>query len=210
MPVPSSERRTFLEKARKRYQADLLEDAFAVDYLTTSRYMEWDNVTYFRLGVVGNPLPGHEAYKGMLSIPYMAPDGDTLDIRFKRLVGDGPKYLTTPGSKPRPFNTSAIEAHSDVMVLQEGEFDTMTWRQCGVPAIGVPGVDSWRPEWALIFKPYRSVIVPMDGDEPGRKFGATIAKALSNAHPVDLGDGMDSNDFYGQYGKDALLEKVGL
>lgn len=208
MPVPSKERRKFLEQARKQYQEDLRDDAPAVDYLTTTRGLSWDNVTYFRVGVVGNPLPGHENYRGMLAIPYTAPNGDTLSIRFRRLNGDGAKYLTAPGDKPRLFNTSSIERHSDIICVTEGEFDAMVLNQVGLPAMGVPGANTWRKEWTLILKPYRTVYIFIDGDDPGRQFGKTIAEGLSNARIIDLGDGMDVNSYFLENGAEEIMKKV--
>ncbi|GAA2687772.1 toprim domain-containing protein [Nonomuraea recticatena] len=218
MPVPSKERRTFLESARKTYQEALTEDAFAVDYLTTTRGLSWDSVTYFRLGVVGDPLPGHEAYKGMLAIPYIAPNGDTLSIRFRNLRDNGPKYLTLPGDKPRPYNTAAIERYTSAMWITEGEIDSITLHEVGVPAIGIPGANTWRNDWALIFKPYQEVLIPVDGDDAGHKFGRGIAEQLENARVIDMGTYIDDNgeershdvnSFFVMHGQEALLRKVG-
>jgi DNA primase len=144
----------------------------------------------------------------MLSIPYTAPNGDTLSIRFRRLQGDGPKYLTAPGDKPRLFNTPAVERYSDIMCITEGEFDTMILSQAGLPAMGVPGAQAWKKEWFLILKPYRTIYIFVDGDDPGRKFGQMIAEKLSNARIIELGDGMDVSSFYLENDADAILRKV--
>lgn len=222
MPVPSKERREFLEKARLTYQENLTDDAAVIDYLATTRGLSWDSVQYFRLGVVKDPLPGHEGYAGKLAIPYIAPNGDTLSIRFRQPndeYGNGPKYLTVPGDKPRPFNTSSIERHSDIMCMTEGEIDTMTLHQLGLPSIGIPGANVWKTEWPLIFNPYRTVYVFTDGDDAGKKFGEMIADCLSNARIISMGkyideDGneksCDVNKRYLLEGADAILRKVKL
>lgn len=155
------------------------------------RGLSADSVHYFRLGVADDPLPGHEAYRGMLSIPYLAPNGDTLSIRFRRLNGDGPKYLTMPGDKPRPFNTSSIERHAVNICLTEGEFDTMILHQLGLPSIGIPGVRSWKEEWCHIFTPYKTVYGFIDGDAPGREFGKKMGELLPNFRGIDMGSYQD-------------------
>lgn len=172
-----------------------MENAAAIDYLATTRGLSWDNVQYFRLGVVDDPLPGHESYRGMLSIPYTAPNGDTLSIRFRQPTDDfiGPKYLTLPGDTPRLYNTSALDRHEDFMCLTEGEIDTATAHQIGLPSIGIPGVQAWKPEWALIFKPYRVTYVFTDGDEPGDTFGRMIAEQVPNARPISMGRWTNEN-----------------
>ncbi|SDH17892.1 hypothetical protein SAMN05421505_11278 [Sinosporangium album] len=208
MPVPSPERRKSLEQARKQYQQDLMSSEDVSRYLTENRGLSWETITHFRLGVVGNPSPEHDDYRGMLAIPYMAPNGDTLSIRFRNLSRDGPKYRSMPGDKPRPYNTSAVERAEDYIVLAEGEMDTMSGHQVGLPTIGVPGANCWKPEWAHIFHQYRRVIVPMHGDPAGRKFGASIAEKLSNTYLVDLGDGNDMNSIHTASGPGALREKL--
>lgn len=219
MPVPSQERRTFLASARKKYQEALPDNPDVVEYLTKTRGLSMDSVNYFRLGVVDDPLPGNEAYKGMLSIPYTAPNGDTLSIRFRNLADIGPKYLTMPGDKPRPFNTPAVERHSVNICLTEGEIDTMILHQLGLPSMGIPGAKVWKKEWGLILRPYRTVFVFTDGDVAGRDFGKMIAEELPNVRIIDMGtyidqDGIEkSHDVNTKYlveGADVLLRKVDM
>lgn len=215
--MPSPERRTFLESARKKYQETLTPESDAGQYLTKTRGLSWDSVSYFRLGVVDDPLPGHEDYSGMLSIPYLAPNGDTLQVRFRRLSGEGPKFRTMTGDKPRPYNTAALERHSLDLWLTEGEPDTWILHQLGLPANGIPGATVWKSEWKHIYEPYRTVYVPFDGDDAGRKFGKMIAEQLSNARPIDMGTFVDEegekshdvNSYFIHEGAEATLKKVG-
>lgn len=218
MPVPSPERRTFLELARKNYQATLTPEHAAGQYLVTTRGLSWDSVAYFRLGVVEDPLPGHEAYKGMLAIPYLAPNGDTLTIRFRRLGTEGPKFQTLPGDKPRPYNTSALERHSQDIWITEGEPDTWILHQLGLPSNGMPGATVWKPDWKHIYAPYRTVYVPTDGDDAGKKFGRMLVEHLENVRPIDMGTytdgdgvvmGHDVNSYFIEHGPEATLKKVG-
>jgi len=219
MPVPSQERRAFLERARKSYQEQMNTAPAVVEYLTKTRGLSEASVAYFRLGAVVDPLPSHEAYRGMIAIPYTAPNGDTLSIRFRRIEGDGAKYLTMPGDKPRPFNTSSIERHTDFICMTEGEFDSMIAHQIGLPAIGIPGVQTWKDDWGLIFAPYRTVYGLCDGDEAGRDFGKRIAEKLPNFRMIDMGrhitpDGedisVDVNTAYLLHGTEWLLKKVSI
>jgi hypothetical protein len=226
MPVPSLERRTFLERARRKYQEDLTPDGDAGRYLTETRHLSWDSVSYFRLGVVNDPLPGHESYRGMLAIPYIAPNGDTLQIRFRRLFGEGPKFKTMPGDIPRPYNTPDLEKFSNDIWITEGEPDTWILHQLGLPSVAIPGATVWRPEWKYIFAQYRTIYVPCDGDEAGYKFGQMLAEVMSNVRPIDMGkyetldrtgeddytqieNSHDVNSYYIQEGAEATLKKVG-
>jgi len=217
MPVPSLERRKFLEEARKRYQAFLSPESDAGMYLTKMRGLSWDSVSYFRLGVVNDPLPGHEEFRGMLSIPYLAPNGDTLTIRFRRLGDEGPKYRSMTGDTPRPYNTPALERLSRDFWIVEGEPDTWTLHQLGLPVNGYGGANTWKSYFRHIYAQYRTVFVPTDGDKAGKDFGKSIAKDLPNARVIDMGTYTDEegehahdvNSYYLMEGPEATLRKVG-
>lgn len=218
MPVPSQERRKFLEKARKKYQEFLTPESDAGQYLTRSRGLSWDSVSYFRLGVAENPLSGHEEFQGMLCIPYLAPNGDTLTLRFRRLGDEGPKYRSMHGDTPRPYNTPALERHTLDFWLTEGEPDCWTLHQLGLPANGYGGANTWKPHFRHIYAQYRTVFVACDGDKAGREFGKAIAKDLPNARPIDMGTYIDDegaershdvNSYYLMHGSDETLRKVG-
>lgn len=183
-----------------------------------TRGLSWANVSFFRLGVVDAPLPGHEDFAGMLSIPYIAPNGDTVTIRFRRLGDEGPKYRSMHGDTPRPYNTPALERATKDFWITEGEPDTWILHQLGLPANGFGGANTWKPCFRHIYSQYRTVFIPCDGDAAGKKFGESIAKDLPNARPIDMGTYIDDegeershdvNSYYLMYGPDETLRKVG-
>ena len=100
-------------------------------------------VTRFGLGYVADARPGHEMYKGCLAIPYMRwsewRGWSVASIRFRRLDGGNPKYMTVAGDKPRLYNTVALTRYSRDMSIAEGEIDAVTAELAGVPCVGVPG-----------------------------------------------------------------------
>lgn len=154
----------------------------------------------------------------MLVIPYIAPNGDTLQIRFRRLAGEGPKFRTMPGDKPRPYNTASLERHSLDLWITEGEPDTWVLQELGIPSCAIPGATVWHESWKYIFQPYRFVYVPFDGDDAGRKFGRMIVDKVSNARPIDMGTFIDDegvekshdvNSYWLVHGDEATLRKVG-
>ena len=84
----------------------------------------------FGLGFVGDPLPGHELYRGCPGHPVPAvvilAGMVGRVIRFRRLDDGKPKYMTLPGDKPRLFNTNALTHYSRDMAITEGEIDAIT------------------------------------------------------------------------------------
>ncbi|MFC9974322.1 toprim domain-containing protein [Spirillospora sp. NPDC127200] len=202
--MPSSSTRTFLENASQRYNEEITAEG--VEYLT-GRGIEPETIETFRLGVVADPLPGHEPYRGFLAIPYLTPSGSVTSIRFRRLSGDGPKYLTVAGDIPRIYNTAALERGTRGICICEGELDAIIAEQCGLPAVGIPGAAAWQKVWVRLFEPYDQVMTLSDDDEAGRAFVTKLAKALGNVRDVPMAGG-DVTTFFLTHGGDALRRKV--
>lgn len=173
----------------------------------------------FRLGYVEDPLPGHDMYRGMLAIPYLRRDAkggqegwSTVSMRFRCLQdhdhhGHG-KYNTEAGDKPRLFNTLSLINAEDVIAICEGEIDAIAAEACGVPSVGVPGVQAWRPYFRDPFLGYERVFLLADGDDPGRMFAKTLAQSLPNSKIIPMPDGYDVNSFILEHGSSALKEKI--
>ena len=168
--------------------------------------------TPFGLGYVEDPRPGHEVYRGCLAIPYLRwsqwRGWSVASIRFRRLDGGNPKYLTAAGDKPRLFNTHALAKYSKDMAITEGELDAVTAELAGVPAVGVPGSQMWKPFFRELFMGYRNVIILTDGDDAGLDFGKQVAKTLPNARIIPMPDGEDVNSLVMKQGREALLERL--
>jgi len=198
--------RTLLEETTARYVAGLNQVA---GYLA-ARGLTEVAARSFRLGYVNGDHPGDSDYANRLAIPYVTPAG-VVDIRYRSLTGDGPKYLSRPGAKTKMFNVRDLTIDSPVLYVCEGEIDTITAStMCGLPTVGVPGANNWQPHFRLLMQDYRRVIVMCDGDEAGRQFGKTVCKEVETAVAVTMPAGMDVNDLYVTGGKDAVLRSVEL
>jgi DNA primase len=160
------------------------------------------------LGYVDTPLPGHELYRGRLAIPYLTPAG-VVDIRFRAITGDGPKYLSLPGVRPGLYQASVtLEAGSCIAVC-EGELDALIlYRTCGIPAVGVPGASAWRPVFERVLDGFERVLVIGDGDTAGRRFAARVSAALPGGVAVRVPEGMDVNDLYCAGGREGVMDFI--
>jgi hypothetical protein len=151
------------------------------------------------LGYVSEALPGHEQFKGMLSLPYVTPTG-VVGLKFRCMeqhkcseLGHQ-KYMGLPGAHVLMFNTRAFLADSPVIAVCEGEFDALAVHLlAGIPAVGYPGTQAWRPYWDRAFTGYQRVLVIADGDKPGRDAAKAVAKRITQADVVVLPDGEDAN-----------------
>jgi len=203
----SLDARRSLEQATEQYHSQV---AHAGPYLA-SRGISAGTASTFRLGYVEAPMIGHEQYVGRLVIPYLTPTG-VVDVRFRAISDDsGPKYLSRPGAEATLFNVPAFQEDTDVIVVCEGELDTIiTHGECGIPAVGVPGAANWRDWWHRAFHDYRRVVVLADGDSAGREMGKRIAQLIDVATVVVMPDGMDCNAVFLQEGPDGIKRRVGV
>ena len=214
----SQSQKNFLREATHRYH-DQLPGSHADEYLAT-RGLGWpslaERIGKFRLGFVGDPLPGHEQFRGFLAIPYLRWSQEhgwaVVSMRFRCIEehdhkGHG-KYMTVAGDRPRLFNTLALLKDSPSIAITEGELDAITAQMCGVPAVGVPGAQAWQPYFREPFLGYKDVFVLADGDDAGLQFGNTVAGSLPNAKLIPMPPGEDVSSLVQTKGADALIERI--
>ena len=200
----SNSQRQFLLHSTTEYAQHI---HLAADYLAT-RGLSVDEAKKFHLGVVENPLPGHEGYKGKLVIPYSTPSG-VVDLRFRSIHGEDPKYIGLPGAKTTMFNAQAVLNADQYICVTEGEIDCITVIvKTKHPAVGIPGANNWKPYYTKILDDFETVIVLADGDNPGLEFGKKVSRELGNVNIVQMPDGHDVNSIVLQEGVQFLDERI--
>lgn len=203
LPLSPSQREA-LEEAVTTYEQGVTGDA--ARYLMDRGIEEGTALTH-RLGVVSEPLPGHEGYRGMLAIPYLHRSGHPLTIRFRRLHGDGPKYMSLTGDRARIYNTAALYQAGAEIHVTEGEFDAMILNQIGLPSIAIPGANGWAYHYSVVLAGFSRVWVWGDPDAAGGKFVSDVSRSLRQARGVRIRGG-DVTDVYLEHGAAALHELV--
>jgi len=201
----SSSQKNFLLQATQRYAAKI---ELAEEYLL-SRHLSVEEARVFHLGVVDDPLPGHETYVGRLAIPYITPSG-VVDIRFRGMYNEDPKYMGLVGAKTTMFNTQACFVADKYICVTEGEFDCIMMSVKTLhPTIGIPGANNWKPHYAKILDDFDTVIVLADGDAAGLEFGKKISRELGNVNIVSMPEGEDVNSMMIKQGSSWIDERIG-
>ena len=201
-----------LELATRTYEGALTADV--ARYLL-ARGLEEAEVVTARVGVVTDPLPGHEKFRGMLAIPYLTAAGAPLTLRFRcikdhdhRAFHHG-KYMSLPDEPVRMYNVGAVHAATGELHIAEGEFDALVLGKVGYHAVAIPGAQSWRTHHRRMVAGFSKVWVWGDPDEAGSEFVNKITRAVRNASGVRLAraDG-DVTDLFIKGGADAVRAKI--
>ena len=210
----STELSKSLIEAANRY-ADRVDEA-TLKYLA-GRGISEEVAALYSLGTVTDPIPGHEMHEGWLSIPYITANGVCVGFKFRRLDDGKPKYGSPMGQKAHLYNVTDITKHSSRIVVCEGELDTVIVSGVlGLPAVGVPGVQAFKPHFVKLLGGYETVYVvgdndvKEDGSNPGQEFAKRVASEIMNATIVTLPPNTDINEYYLSNGPDAARHLLGV
>jgi putative DNA primase/helicase len=111
-----------------------------------------------------------------VEIPYADRDGDLLTNRYRIAVGGDDKFRWEKGSTTTLYGLHKLEEaeKAGYILLVEGESDCHVAWYRGLPAVGVPGVDNWRDEWALHLHGIPKIFVMVEPDEAGKKLWRSL------------------------------------
>ena len=196
-----------LRESAQRYALAISPEALAV---LAERGISEEVAARFELGTVSEPMNGHEMYEGWISIPYITAMDNCVGYKFRRLDDVKPKYGSPTGQKAHLYNVEDTLVLGPHLVVCEGELDTViTSGVLGIPAVGVPGVQAWKPHFSKLMMGYDTVFIvgdndiKEDGSNPGMEFSKRVASEVLNSQIVTLPPGMDINDYYLAHGADA-------
>lgn len=210
----SKERRNYLEKAWATYSPHL-DDAGA---WLERRGISLEFAASVGLGVVKDPLPGHESARGYLAIPYLT-DAGPVNFNMRCIqdhnckeISYHSKYWRAKGSGVNLYGVQSAAQAADWIVVTEGEIDALTWQQIGVPAIGIPGAENWKEHWSNVFEDFSRVYLAEDGDGAGKDLWNAMTEHIDQSNTLvvrmKMPDGEDSNSMYLKSGKDYLLGRI--
>lgn len=212
-PLSESQREE-LEEAVARYTSQLTLEA--AQYLVGPRRgLTQDVARIARLGVVSDPLPGHEKYQGMIAIPYLDKDGLPLAIRFHcfqdhdhRTFGHG-KYNTMAGTPSRMYHISSVFEAGEEIHVTEGEFDCLVLNMIGMPAVAIPGANNFKRRHRSMLAGFTRIWVWGDPDKAGYEFATKLTQQMMRAKKVRLDQNIgDITDTYAALGAKGLFDLI--
>lgn len=210
----SKEQRKYLERAWETYAPHLGE----AEAWLAGRGISLEHAASAGLGVVRDPLPGHESARGYLAIPYLT-DAGPINFNFRciqdhdcKVTPDHSKYWRRKGSGVNLYGVQSVAWAEDWIVVTEGELDALVWQMIGVPAIGIPGAENWKPHWANVLEDFSRVYLAEDGDKAGKDLWMAMSDHIDQSNTMvvrmRMPDGEDSGSMYLKNGKDYLLGRI--
>jgi DNA primase len=124
-----------------------------------------------------------------------------LDPRKNAKEWQGPKVLSPKNAEYHLYNPLRLGPNADLVFFCEGEYDTLSVIDCGYPAVGSQGTNTFNPVWARLFGGAINCIA-FDGDVAGVNASRTLRKFFkdqgSHAYLVGTSDKYDLNDLHQQ------------
>ena len=148
-----------------------------------------------------------QKYQGepAVRIAYRDEAGQESAVRFRialsKTEGDDDRFRWRTGSKAGLYGLWRLEAIKELgyVVLVEGESDAQTLWYHGIPALGVPGAGTWKPEWATYLEGLEKIYAVVEPDGGGEAFRDKLAATPSirdRLYLVDLAEHKDANGLH--------------
>lgn len=186
--VPRAARFTVSETDISRWRRALESDSALVARLVSDRGWQVHVMQELELGVNRGriTIPVRDQRQRLVGLLRYRPWSRPEQAKMRAAVGSRRQLLPNPAGE-----------QSESIWLVEGEPDMIAARSAGLPAIAVPGSETWRPEWAPSLAG-REVTIVMDCDGQGRAATVRIAQdlhAFADTRVLDLAperdDGFD-------------------
>jgi hypothetical protein len=106
----------------------------------------------------------------VVKMPYFDEGGVERAVRFRfRLEPGAGRFKWKTGTKAMPYGLDCLPAAraAGLVTFVEGESDQQTLRFHGVPALALPGADSWQEAWAAFLDGIGRIDVVLEPDQGG-------------------------------------------
>ena len=106
---------------------------------------------------------------------------DSIEFRLAKKADDGSRKALRYGTATKPSTLKAVDESVESCVFTEGLIDMLSMAGLGFKGEirGIPGVNTWRPEW---FLDTDTPVVCFDGDRGGRRAAEKVRVELLEEH----------------------------
>jgi hypothetical protein len=147
-----------------------------------------------------------QKYQGQpaVRISYRGVDGSEEAVRYRIALAKteeaDDRFRWRTGSKARLYGLWRLEGikRADYVILVEGESDAQTLWYHGIVALGIPGANNWKPEFAEHLEGVERIFTVIEPDKGGDALrGKLSASSLRDRlRIVDFGEHKDASGLY--------------
>ena len=130
-----------------------------------------------------------------VAFPYFDASGA---VQFKRVRWS----MTSTPMQPKgqkvttPYGLNWLPEKRSDLLLVEGESDLQTLLLYDLPALGIPGANNFKPEWAPILAPYKRVFVWHERDDAADGLVRAVSAVHPNVHVLTVEGVKDASDLH--------------
>lgn len=184
----------------------LLNDAGAMQYLSSTRKLNEETIKHFKLGL------SREGNTNWLTIPHFS-NGNLLNIKYRSLPPSEKKFKREPDRPSILFNQDCLNGSYTEIFIAEGEIDAMSLWQTGFEnVVGITaGAGSFLPEWHEQLEDIEEIYLCFDNDEAGQKGANAVADKLGfeRCKNILLPERQDLNEYLKDHTREDF-EKLSL
>lgn len=113
-----------------------------------------------------------------ITFPYYDDSQNIIRIRYRNNPKSDKRFFWNTGDEIVLYGLwKLLSFDKDYIFLVEGETDSLSLWYHNIPALGVPGADTFKKEYAKIFENFDKVIVHMENDIGGKTFMKKICQS---------------------------------
>ncbi len=132
---------------------------------------------------------GDSKHKGLpcVTIPYSRPSGEVASVRRRSSVTAKEGSYWRKGDKLIPYGLPKLDEAkaAGYCIVVEGESDCWTLWAASLPALGIPGAKTWKPEWAAFLSGIPTIYVWREPDAGGDTLAAKVAASIPDVRIID-------------------------
>jgi hypothetical protein len=131
--------------------------------------------------------------KPAVRIPYRDTDRKERSVRFRLSMTGRDRFRCRKGDKARPYGEWRLSTSKEhgLVVVVEGESDAQTLWLYGIPALGLPGANTWREDYVPLFDGVEKVYLIVEPDQGGTTLLNSISKSKLRDRVFHLADRFD-------------------
>lgn len=222
---------SYAKHAKEYLNSRNITDEMIKEYKIGLSLDKIDNLTKLLIGKgydlktlndIGISNTNKDVYMNRIMFPLYDLNGRVVGFSGRRYDGiKDNKYVNTKGTEifqkgETLYNYHLAREHirsKNQVIVMEGFMAVIRSKEIGIKnAVGLMGTAMTKEQANLIKRLSEKVILCLDGDEPGRKAclenGNELEKIGCQVRVVELGDGLDPDDYILKFGADAFKNLV--